>query len=52
VVLGCGLLQLRLGQLLLLELLQPAAASADDTAEDQIPTDKNLWIYNNSMAVQ
>jgi hypothetical protein len=52
VVLGCGLPQLQLGQLLLLELLQPVAASADDTAEDQIPIDKNLLIYNNIMAVQ
>jgi hypothetical protein len=37
VVLGCGLPQLQLGQQLLLEQLLPAAAFADDTAEDQIP---------------
>jgi hypothetical protein len=41
VALGCGLQQRQLGQQLLLELLPPAAAFADDTAEDQIPTDKN-----------
>jgi hypothetical protein len=45
VVLGCGLQQRQLGQQLLLELLLPAAAFADDTAEDQIPTHKNSQLY-------
>jgi hypothetical protein len=41
VVLGCGLQQPQLGQQLPLVLLLPAAAFADDTAEDQIPKDRN-----------
>jgi hypothetical protein len=52
VVLEYGLPQLQLGQLLLLELLQLVAASVDDTAEDQIPTDKNSWIYGNTMVME
>jgi hypothetical protein len=46
VALGCVLPQLQLGQQLLLEQLLPAAAFADDTAVDQIPTDKNSHIHN------